>query len=145
MVQLHKFWHQFLPPGNKFTMALSEARKDYAYQYLSQLLVDTNLLNQGVIPSTRCLISIYNFEAVSPTHENCSSCPALCCLLSEKGKRYVVPVVPEVKVTPSLSKSSRPQKLSRYYMVFSKCQSHTMIDHKLGNPMLWHNDIHCCA
>ena len=99
-------------------MSLSEARKDYASQYLSQLLVDTNLLNQGVIPLTRRLISIYNFGEVSLTHENCSSRPALCCLLSEKGKRYVVPVVPEVKVMPSLSKRSRTQKLSWYYMVF---------------------------
>ena len=60
-------------------------------------MVDTNVLKRGATEPTQRLISVYNFRAVSLFHENFSSRPDLCFLLSEHTKRYSVPVVPEAK------------------------------------------------
>ena len=51
-------------------------QRDSASQYLSQVLVDANVLNQGVPTPTQRLIGIYNFGAVSVTSESSSSHPA---------------------------------------------------------------------
>ena len=107
MVEFHKFRRQFLLPGNvlyEVNNASSEvatsskaARRDSAFQYPSQVLVDTNVLNQGVTALTQHLISAYNFGAVSPFRVNSSSRPASCFLLSKLTKRYALPVIPEAK------------------------------------------------
>ena len=83
--------------SREFSTSSRAARRDLASQYLYQVVVDTNVLNQGVPAPTQRLISSYNFGAVSPFRENSSSRPAPCFLLSEKTKRYAVPAVPEAK------------------------------------------------
>ena len=74
-----------------------EVRRNSASQYLSQVLVNKNILNQGVTTPTQHLTSIYSFEAVSLFRENSLSRPAPCFLLSEQTKKYAVPIVPEAK------------------------------------------------
>ena len=77
-------------------MSSRAAQRDSTSQYLSQVLVDTNV-NQGVTALTQRLVSMYNFGAVSLLCKNSSSRPALCFLLSEQTKRYTLPVVLEAK------------------------------------------------
>ena len=83
--------------NREFSMSSRAAQRDSASQYLSQVLVDKNVLNQGITTLTQHLTSVYNFGAVSPFCENSSSRPAPCFLLSEQTKRYAVLVVPEAK------------------------------------------------
>ena len=83
--------------SSEFSTSSSMAQGDLASQYLSQVLVDTSILNQGITAPTQRLITIYNFGAVSSARKNSLSRPALCFLLSEQTKRYAVPVFPEAK------------------------------------------------
>ena len=89
-------------------------------QYLSQVLVDTNVLNQGITIPTQRLISIYNFGAVGPFNEN----PALCFVLSEQTKRNTVPVVQEAKTDAKfvhqLSTAEASLKVWSYVIMQSK-------------------------
>ena len=80
-------------------MSSRAARRDLVSQYLSQVLVNTNVLNQGVTVPTQRLIStfMYNFGVVSPFRKNSSSRPAPCFLPFEQTKRYAIPIVPEAK------------------------------------------------
>ena len=84
--------------SNEFSTSSRAAQRDSASQYLSKVLVGTNVLNQSVTAPTQRLISIYNFGAVIPSRETLS-CPPPCFLLSEQTKRYTISVVPEKKKT----------------------------------------------
>ena len=55
--------------SSKFSTSSMVARRDFASQYLSQVLVDTNVLNQGVTAPTQRHIRVDNFGAVSPFRE----------------------------------------------------------------------------
>ena len=46
---------------------------------------------------THIYISVYNFEAVSLFRKNSLGHPAPCFVIFEQTKRYIVPIVPEVK------------------------------------------------
>ena len=83
--------------SSEFSMFSRAARTNSAFQYLSQVLVDTNVVKQGITAPTQRLIGVYNFGAVSPFRENSSSRPAPCFLLSEQTEIYAIPIVPEAK------------------------------------------------
>ena len=91
------------------------ARRDSASQYLSQVLVDTNILNQRVMAPTQRLISVYNFGAVSPFRKNSSSCllHAFYYLNRLIDTQYLL--FQKQKLTPCLSTSSRLQKQASRY------------------------------
>ena len=76
MIKLHKFRHQFFfPLGMHYTKANNAsggfstfsraAQKDLAYQYLYQVLVDTNVVNQDVTAQTQCLITLKQYMCKS--------------------------------------------------------------------------------
>ena len=125
--------------SSEFSTSSMVTQRDLASQYLSQVLVDTNVLNQGVTASTQRLISAYNSGAVSPLCKNSSSRPALCFLLSEPKT--------DAEFVHQLSTVKASLKVWSYIIIQSGTVASGMpkpysdLPTRYGNP--WHNNIHC--
>ena len=127
--------------SNEFSMYSRAAHNHWASQYLCQVLVDTNVLNQSITAPTQHLVSMYNFAVVSLTRKNSSTHPAPCFALSKQTKRYTVTVVPNVKndakFVHQLSIAEWNLKVWNYGIMRSSSSTELLLYTIMCNVSLW--------
>ena len=101
--------------SSEFSTFSRAARRDSASQYLSQFLVDTNVLNQGDTAPPERLINICTFGAVNLVQETLQATLLHAFYSLNKLKDMLYLLFQKQKLTLDLSTSSQPRKqVSKY-------------------------------